>query len=152
MARDPSNAIARGANMANMLGAVRIRKHSGIPENKELLGKIPMEFGENEKNVALGLGSRVLAAAGPAVYETTAPKDLILRNLHVETGPVRSRVSVINIGADPALIGSTYPATAFDFRSVNPPTFDYYAKSGVAIAVTVLLDAAGTCDAGFSID
>ena len=150
---DRPNPAASRAASASLAGAgVKLRPHRMLPLNKELLGKFPRELGESEFNVALGLGSKTNAGAGTAAFNVNTPRDSILRRLYVDDGNVKGRVTSFQVGGENVVIGDAFPVAAFRATTLESPEFDFYAKAGTPIQLSIAYDAAFTCDAGFAID
>jgi hypothetical protein len=143
------NSLSR--QMLDSVGA-RLRPHRLLPFNKELLGKFPKELGESEFNVGFGMGTATNAAAGTANYTQNAPRDLILRRLFVSSGNTAGRITTFQVGGENIIVGSTFPVAAFGPTAVESPEFDFYAKAGCPVQLSIAFDAAFTSDVGFAID
>lgn len=113
--------------------------------------KLPKDFGADELNVILGLGSAVIAAGGAQTLTVTAPRDLIIRDLVVR-GPADALVTNITVAGDALFLGVSAPADAFGAGNQNRPAFDLPVAGGTTLSITVSSVAGGAAAAAFNID
>lgn len=132
----------------------KLRAHRRFNPNQAggLFRKMPAGIGLSDDNVVFGLGSLVHGApAAGQVLQFAVSREMVLRDLVIDVGGVRGRVSAITAAGDALLQGSTVPLAMFSPLNPVRPDFDIPVYTG-NVGVTYAVDAAATVDAGFAID
>ena len=120
---------------------------------REMLSKIPKSVGENERNVSFGVGSQLHAGAATGQTLTIGvPRTMILRDLVIDTGGVRGRISSIKAEGEELHQGGKAPFSLWSPVTTSRPEYDLPVAGGTTVVVTYDIDAAGTVDVAFGID
>ena len=132
----------------------QIRPHTLLQTLKSgLFKKIPKDFGGQEDNVALGVGSVTLANQGAFSLTVAATRDMILRDLVLQyTGNADVQVTSITANGKALLQGNPAPASLFAANNLNRPDFSFPIAGGTPVVVSGVASAATTISAAFSID
>ncbi len=131
---------------AHFLGSKGIRSNRliGSMKGDKFVTKLPRELGSDEYNVAMGIGRAVALAAGTSVTLTTsAPRDLILREMIIndDGGPValgELGVTAVTVEGNTAQLGTEIGAGTYSPDNPHRPQFDLPAGAGTPISVTVI--------------
>lgn len=119
----------------------------------QCLLKLPKDVSADELNVIFGLGYQSVGAAATFTFAQTAPRDLIIRDLVIDSagGLV---VTSINVSGDELVLGSAATSQAFSPSNQNRPSFDLPVAGGTQIKVTVTNNTAAAilCAPAFNID
>jgi hypothetical protein len=122
------------------------------------VAKIPKDFGSDEENVILGLGTTAAIAAGAtATLAINVPRDCILRSLLVSdlAGGNNFVVTAITVEGKSYLLGSSAPGSLFNANNIQAqPSFDVPVAGGTPVSVTIqnTSAAAQTYGVAFTID
>ena len=135
-------------------GGLRIRRNTRIFSDlkNQVMSKIPRNVGANELNVSLGVGSQTLAGAGNFSLSVTAPRDLILRDLVVDSAGVAGTITAIIVQGDAVHQGNAGPLALYGAGNQSRPDFSLPVMGGTTVQVSGSLAAAGTVTAAFAID
>ena len=122
MQTTPTNGYRRNRFYSNLKG--------------QCLIKLPKDVSADELNVIFGLGYQSVAAGATFTFAQTAPRDLIIRDLVLDSvgGVV---VTSINVSGDELLLGGPATSQAFSPGNQSRPTFDLPVSGGTQIKVTV---------------
>ena len=133
---------------------LKLRIHSQLQSIKSgLFKKIPKDFGGQEDNVVFGLGNQVLGGAGSFTLQVNATRDMILRDLVVQTtGNADVQITSITAGGVALLQGGPVPATTFAANNLNRPDFSFPVAGGTPIVISGSVSAASTVGGAFAID
>lgn len=139
------------ATMQTPNGYRRNRFYSNL--KGQCLIKLPKDVSADELNVIFGLGYSSVGAGATFTFSTTAPRDMILRDLVID-GTTGITVSSINVSGDELVLGAETPAAAFDKGNLVRPSFDLPVAGGTQIKLTVKNNGAGAAavSAAFNID
>lgn len=139
------------ATMQTQSGYRRNRFYSNL--KGQCLLKLPKDVSADELNVIFGLGYSSVAAGATFTFSTTAPRDMIIRDLVID-GTTGITVSSINVSGDELVLGAEAPAAAFDKGNLVRPSFDLPVAGGTQIKLTVKNNGAGAAavSAAFNID
>lgn len=131
-----------------------IRPHSQLAGLKGgLFKKIPKDFGGQEDNVVFGMGAQTLAGAGGFSLSVSASRDMILRDLVVQTtGAADVQIAAITANGMALLQGAGVPATIFAANNQNRPDFSFFISGGTPVVISGSVSAATTVSAAFAID
>lgn len=120
---------------------------------REMLSKIPNNVGENERNVSFGVGSATHAASATGQTLTIGvPRSMILRDLVIDVGTVRGRISSIKAEGEELHQGGKAPFSLWGPTNTNRPKYDLPVQGGTTVVITYDVDAAATIDVAFGID
>lgn len=125
----------------------------------QFVAKVPRDMSADEENVMFGLGTALLLGAGASITLTqNAPRDLILRRLHIAdlASPTNGNftVSAVTVEGKALLQGAACPGALFLASQVDKPEFDVPAASGTPVSVTFTNQSGGALNfaAAFTID
>jgi hypothetical protein len=132
----------------------QIRPHNLLAGLKGgLFKKIPKDFGGQEDNVVLGLGSQTLAGAGGFSLTVSATRDMILRDLILQfSGTVDVQITSITANGMALLQGSGVPASVFAANNQNRPDFSFPIAGGTPVVISGSSSGATVVSAAFAID
>jgi hypothetical protein len=118
-----------------------------------LFKKIPRDFGGQEDNVVLGMGSQTLAAQGAFTLQVSASRDMILRDLVLQfSGTVDVQISAITANGMALAQGAGVPAGIFAANNQNRPDFSFPITGGTPVIISGTSSGASTISAAFAID
>ena len=139
MATAPNGAYRRNRFYSNLKGQCFV--------------KVPKDISADELNVLFGLGYQSIAAGATFTFTATAPRDMILRDLVIDSG-ASCTVTSINVSGDELVLGSEAPAATFAQGNQSRPTFDLPVAGGTQVKVSVKNNAAAASltAAAFNID
>ena len=108
----------------------------------QFVAKVPRDMSADEENVMFGLGTTAALAVGAtATLTQNAPRDLILRRLHIAdlANPTNGNftISAVTVEGKALLQGSSVPGALFIASQVDKPEFDVPAASGTPVSVTI---------------
>jgi hypothetical protein len=108
----------------------------------QCLLKLPKDVSADELNVIFGLGFQAVGIGATFTFATTAPRDLIIRDLVIDAvaGLV---VTSINVSGDELVLGGPCTSQSFGPGNQNRPSFDLPVSGGTQIRVTVTNNTAG---------
>ena len=149
--------------LAMVLGGDRKPRYSRLLDklqNNSVIFKVPGNFGADEHNVIFGLGaSGAMLANSTYTFSQNAPRDLILRKLHVYDSNSLTNgallVTAVTVEGNALLLGTGYPVGSFLPGAFHAPEFDIPVAGGTPVSVTVATVAAVAAPgvyAGFMID
>jgi hypothetical protein len=139
MQTTPTNGYRRNRFYSNLKG--------------QCLIKLPKDVSADELNVIFGLGYQSVGAAATFTFAQTAPRDLIIRDLVIDSA-AGLVVTSINVSGDELLLGGPATSQSFGPQNQNRPTFDLPVSGGTQIKITVQNNTAGAllCAPAFNID
>jgi hypothetical protein len=151
---------AGGNLLSRLIGgrAVRYNRFLDKIGAAPFVAKIPKDFGSDEENVILGLGTTAVVAIGAtATLAINVPRDCILRSLLVSdlAGGNNFVVSAITVEGKSYLLGSSAPGSLFNANNIQAqPSFDVPVAGGTPVSVTIqnTSGAAQTYGVAFTID
>jgi hypothetical protein len=147
MAIDVKRPGAAGSAAGNPLRAHK--SFSANPSNA--FRKFPSGIGLADDNVVFGLGTSTNAGAASFVLTGSISRAMVLRDLIIDVGTVRGRITSIMAAGDALVQGGSLAIATFSPLNPVRPDFDIPVYTG-NVTVAVTCDAGYTCDAGFSID
>lgn len=125
----------------------------------QFVAKVPRDVSADEENVMFGLGTlAALGAGATGTFTQNAPRDLILRKLHIAdlSNPANGNftVSAVAVEGKALLQGGACPGGLFLAGQFDKPEFDVPAGSGTPITVTITNTGVGALSfsAAFTID
>jgi hypothetical protein len=134
---------AGGNLLSRLIGgrAVRYNRFLDKIGAAPFVAKIPQDFGADEENVILGLGSTgVVASTATSTLALNVPRDCILRKLLVSdlAGGNNFLVTAITVEGKSYLLGSSAPGQIFNGTNINAqPSFDVPVAGGTPVSVTI---------------
>jgi len=102
--------------------------------SSQLNQKLPSNLSADELNVVLGLGSAAPAAAAAFTLQATAPRDMFVRDLVIQS-TTDVLVTAITINGDALVLGNNVPAVIFAPGNLNRPEFGLPVKGGTQVVV-----------------
>lgn len=102
--------------------------------SSQLNQKLPSNLSADELNVVLGLGSAAPAAAAAFTLSATAPRDMFVRDLVIQS-TTDVLVTAITINGDALVLGNNVPAVIFAAGNLNRPEFGLPVKGGTQVVV-----------------
>jgi len=102
--------------------------------SSQLNQKLPANLSADELNVVLGLGSAAPAAAAAFTLSATAPRDMFVRDLVIQS-TTDVLVTAITINGDALVLGNNVPAVIFAPGNLNRPEFGLPVKGGTQVVV-----------------
>lgn len=108
----------------------------------QCLLKLPKDVSADELNVIFGLGYQSVAAAATFTFAQTAPRDLIIRDLVIDSA-AGLVVTSINVSGDELVLGGPASSQSFGPQNQNRPSFDLPVAGGTQIKITVTNNTAG---------
>lgn len=102
--------------------------------SSQLNQKLPANLSADELNVVLGLGSAAPAAAAAFTLSATAPRDMFVRDLVIQS-TTDVLVTAITINGDALVLGNNVPAVIFGPGNLNRPEFGLPVKGGTQVVV-----------------
>jgi len=107
----------------------------------QFVAKVPRDMSADEENVMFGLGTVAIGFGASATLTQNAPRDLILRRLHIAdlVTPANTNftVSAVTVEGKALLQGGACPGALFVSTQVDKPEFDVPAASGTPVSVTI---------------
>lgn len=121
--------------------------------SSQLNQKLPSNLSADELNVVLGLGSAAPAAAAAFTLTATAPRDMFVRDLVIQS-TTDVLVTAITINGDALVLGNNVPAVIFAPGNLNRPEFGLPVKGGTQVVVQGVQGATANAPiiAAFAID
>lgn len=102
--------------------------------SSQLNQKLPANLSADELNVVLGLGSAAPAAAAAFTLSATAPRDMFVRDLVIQS-TTDVLVTAITINGDALVLGNNVPAVIFAPGNLSRPEFGLPVKGGTQVVV-----------------
>ncbi len=102
--------------------------------SSQLNQKLPSNLSADELNVVLGLGSAAPAAAAAFTLSATAPRDMFVRDLVIQS-TTDVLVTAITINGDALVLGNNVPAVIFAPGNLNRPEVGLPVKGGTQVVV-----------------
>ena len=140
----PRPGDAGGGNLLSRLiggRAVRYNRFLDKIGAAPFVAKIPKDFGSDEENVILGLGTvTALAAGATSTLAINVPRDCILRSLLVSdlAGGNNFVVTAITVEGKSYLLGNSAPGALFNGNNIQAqPSFDVPVAGGTPVSVTI---------------
>lgn len=121
--------------------------------SSQLNQKLPANLSADELNVVLGLGSAAPAAAAAFTLTATAPRDMFVRDLVIQS-TTDVLVTAITINGDALVLGNNVPAVIFAPGNLSRPEFGLPVKGGTQVVVQGVQGATANAPiiAAFAID
>ena len=136
-------AIHQAMTLPHKASALRPNRLFGAMKSSSILAKVPKSVGIDEYNVVLGFGRQVIAAGAGGVFTVNCPRDLVLRDLVINTdagvatlNPVQ--VTAITVEGNTTLLGNSLSAGTFGPGSFYRPEFDLPAAGGTPVTINIV--------------
>ena len=135
---------AGGGNfLSRLMGGRELRYNRLLDKlgSPSVLFKVPQEWGVDENNVILGLGSLALGAGANGTASINVPRDLVLRRLIVINQKLTTDadfvITALTIEGNSVALGGFSAGATFFPGSFWSPAFDLPVSGGTPVAVTI---------------
>lgn len=139
----PQQGGAGGSFLSKLMGGRELRYNRLLDKlgSPSVLFKVPQEWGVDENNVILGLGSLAVAAGASATASINVPRDLVLRRLIIVNQKSSTDtdfvITAITIEGNSVALGGFSAGATFFPGCYWSPAFDLPVSGGTPVAVTI---------------